>query len=243
MATVDQGEELKRIGITFGRQNDHRYGIHVGYSDALSKLNALSILVSAAPTNLLESPESEITLSEYARSTMDQLDGLIISGGWDVDPALYGQDPHPKLETIDPQRDRFEMAMIEAALSSSKKILAICRGMQILNVFLGGSLYQDLVSAGFHDHSKPKQEYDLAHAIRFESNSELGSQMKGAEMVNTLHHQAVKDVGKDVHPVAYSPDGVIEAIEGNNLMGIQWHPERLFQRDDRHLAGFEWVVS
>lgn len=234
---------MKRIGITFGLQKSSRYGIHSGYSDALTELSALPVFFSSGSAAAAEAPSSGITLEELASSFLQGVDALIISGGWDVDPELYGEATSAKVVETEPVRDRLESALLNEAARVGKKVFAVCRGIQILNVSRGGTLYQDLEDSGFDNHSDLTREYESAHEISFESNSLIEELTEGATGVNTLHHQAIRDLGAGLRAVAYSPDGVIEAVEGDNVLGVQWHPERLFKSDKRHLGTFAWLLT
>ena len=149
-------------------------------------------------------------------------DGLLLPGGGDLDPALYGQLPHSCCE-IDPQRDQAELALCRRFLALGKPVLGICRGMQVLNVALGGTLLQhvdghsrQLGQDGFHEvRNQPDSFTDLLYGRHF--------------TVNTAHHQAVDQLGYGLLPVQWAPDGVVEGIAHRSLpaWGVQWHPERL----------------
>ncbi len=234
---------MKRIGITFGLAVDHKYSLHMGYPGAIMQLGGIPMVyvsVTATPT-LSEDPE--LTLDYLVKEFVSEVDALLVSGGWDVEPSLYGHEPLPELGSTEPVRDIFESAMIEEARRQGKKVLAICRGMQILNVTMGGTLYQDLVTAGFDEHSRPDREYETCHSVIFEPGSVLSELMGGVTEVNTLHHQGIARLASGLRAVAHSPDGVIEAVEGDGVLGIQWHPERLYQSDPRHLGGFRWLMA
>jgi putative glutamine amidotransferase len=242
---VEEGSDVKRIGITCGLQKSYRYGIHRGYSDAVTALGALPTLLSSASVRCFESPDTDpdLELKEFVSELLAPLDAVIVTGGWDVDPFFYGEEPSSLLQEIEPERDRLELAIIAEARVTSKRLLAICRGLQILNVEQGGTLYQDLSEAGFQQHSRVDLEYSVAHEIVVESRSELASVLGGATGVNTLHHQGIKELAPTLTASAYSPDGVIEAVEMSNALGVQWHPERLFEKDRRHLGPFQWLIS
>ncbi|MDA8263426.1 MAG: gamma-glutamyl-gamma-aminobutyrate hydrolase family protein [Actinomycetota bacterium] len=234
---------MKRIGITFGLSVDHKYSLHMGYPGAIIQLGGIPMMyvsVTATPTLSLG---SDLSLDSLVKEFVSEVDALLVSGGWDVEPSRYGQEPQPELEDTEPVRDIFESAMIEEARRQGKKVLAICRGVQILNVTMGGTLHQDLVTAGFDQHQRPDREYQTSHSVIFEPGSVLAELMDGATEVNTLHHQGIDCLGEGLRAVAYSPDGVIEAVEGDGILGIQWHPERLYQSDPRHLAGFRWLMA
>jgi putative glutamine amidotransferase len=171
------------------------------------------------------------------------VDGLLLTGGDDVAPAKYGEPPHPSVVEAEAGRDDFEIALIAAARSRRLPILAICRGVQVLNVACGGTLVQDIPSQlpGAIAHSlpiPPHQPYSLAHEVWLEKDSLLsklmGERLSGADTceVNSRHHQAVKVVARDFRVSATAPDGVIEAIEDPTVpfcLGVQWHPENFFR--------------
>src|SRR5216684_2956644 len=152
--------------------------------------------------------------------SLDSLDGLLLTGGTDVNPALYGDQRHPKTEDPDDPLDELEMALLRDALSAGLPVLAICRGMQLFNVFHGGTLIQHLDS-----HDSP----DELHNIQIVPNSRLAAILgEGEHIVNSRHHQAVARVGGGLIVSARSSDGVIEALErpGQSFaVAVQWHPE------------------
>jgi putative glutamine amidotransferase len=174
---------------------------------------------------------------------LDGLDGLLLSGGEDVSPALYGEEPHPQLGAVDAARDGFEVALVGAARARDLPLLAICRGIQLLNVACGGSLVQDVPTEvpGALEHRlavPPHQPFDLAHEIWLEPDSLLGRLMRerlsdGDDcQVNSRHHQAVKRLAAGFRVSATAPDGVIEAIEdpaARFCLGVQWHPENFWR--------------
>jgi putative glutamine amidotransferase len=173
-----------------------------------------------------------------AEATVSVLDGVIIAGGGDIDPAIYGASRHPKTEANVPDRDAWELAIAEACVRQGVPLLGICRGAQMLNVACGGTLHQhvpDLV--GHAGHTGPTIGYS-AHKVRITSGSILQSIMPGGDFfdVPTHHHQAVDEVGTGLMAVAWADDGIIEGIEsttpGEFLVGVQWHPE---QGDDHRL--------
>lgn len=172
---------------------------------------------------------------------LDEADGLLLAGGEDIAPALFGEEPHPKLGTVDAERDAAEMVLARRALEMGMSLLAICRGIQVLNVATGGTLYQDILSqvpgALKHDCFYPDYPRDhIAHTVAVASDSHLAAivgQTVGspaAVPVNSLHHQAVKALGAGLRAVAQAPDGIVEAVEGTGdawVLGVQWHPEEL----------------
>lgn len=181
--------------------------------------------------------EDLITLREI----YNRLDGLALTGGVDVDPASYGESKEPSCGRTCPPRDEAETQLIRWALAARKPIFAICRGLQILNVALGGSLYQDLSSqlpnSIKHDYF-PNEDHTardfLAHTVEVARDSRLRELLGDSSIrVNSMHHQAIKKLAPGLRQSAVAPDGVIEGIEGTNgqfLIGVQWHPEELSDR-------------
>ncbi|MBI1807473.1 MAG: gamma-glutamyl-gamma-aminobutyrate hydrolase family protein [Ignavibacteria bacterium] len=167
-------------------------------------------------------------------SKVDTCDALVLTGGHDVEPSLYGGPAHhSKITDIDRLRDEFELKAIERALGVNIPVLGICRGLQLGNVFFGGTLLPDLEEAGYGSHRSSGNE-ECRHSVSIVNGSFLGD-VSGIErgFVNSSHHQAVEMVGKDLRVVARSDDGIIEAMEfgGNTVqpfvLFVQWHPERM----------------
>lgn len=197
------------------------------------------------------------------RGIYEGLDAVFLPGGADIDPATYGAEPHPLCDKTDRERDRVEVALARWALEDEKPVLGVCRGMQLINVAAGGSLYQDLAEefpgALKHDYFPFRgqsftRDY-LAHEVRVTGGTRLAQIMgAGALRVNSMHHQGVKTLGHDLRSTAVAPDGLIEAIEGAGdgyLVAVQWHPEALTDNDTKATALFadfvaaaaEWSVS
>jgi len=199
-----------------------RVALNVAYPRALREAGLAAVVVPP----LLDARD--------AAAVIQATSGLVLSGGEDVDPARYGAAPHPALGPTAPARDAAELALIAAARDAGRPILAICRGLQILNVALGGTLYQDLPSE--RPGPIPHQGDDTArHQVRIAPGSLLHRTL-GVERatVNSRHHQAVRELAKDLAATAWSDDGVIEAVERARpaawLLGVQWHPEDLGER-------------
>ena len=164
----------------------------------------------------------------------DRIDGLCISGGPDVDPSFYECDPDPNLGPTDPAFDRFELELVRQGVEREIPTLAICRGIQVLNVSLGGTLIQHLPDCSSLSHRQDEPGYLPGHPIEILPDSRL-AELAGQPTleVNTYHHQAIHDLGHDLRVAARAPDGVIEAVEGVNggfLLGLQWHAELMVPR-------------
>jgi len=200
-----------------------------------------------------------LDLSQDAwRSIYQRLDGLLLPGGVDVDPARYGEPPHPKLGKVEASLDEAELLLARWALADGLPLLGICRGIQTLNVAAGGTLYQDLPSQfpGALRHTCSPPDYPRihrAHAVQVTPGSRLAAILGAHEIrVNSRHHQAVKDRAPGFVITARAPDGVIEGIEaagyrpdreGRFAVGIQWHPESLADDDPQMLALFQALVQ
>jgi len=158
--------------------------------------------------------------------------GLVLTGGEDVDPALYGQEPHPALDSVNPARDQVELAALRAALARGIPVLAICRGIQLLNVALGGTLYQDLPSqrAGDVLHEQGAPVGHRWHHATVQAGSGIETILGTRELfINSFHHQAIDRLAPSLRAVVWASDGVVEGVEGKDhpwLYGVQWHPER-----------------
>lgn len=171
---------------------------------------------------------------ELAIETLASCDGIILSGGEDVDPKFYGQDPHPNLGSTIPERDMVEIALVKYAIENNIPLLAICRGVQILNVALGGTLIQDIPSQVKEpiQHSQKNDRSMDTHWVNISKDSLL-FQVLGSDRlrVNSLHHQEIDRVADDLRVVAQSSDGIIEAVEyaypTSFTIGVQWHPESM----------------
>ena len=175
-------------------------------------------------------------------AAMDGLDGLLLTGGGDVDPAKYGEAPHATISPAEPGRDDFELGLVKLARERKMPVLAICRGIQVLNVACGGTLVQDIASQvpGAMSHRfdvPPHQPMERAHEIWIDKDSQLSRIMReklndDSCDVNSRHHQAIRQVAPGFVVSATAPDGVIEAIEDPGArfcVGVQWHPENFFR--------------
>lgn len=209
----------------------HSWVMNHRYFTALTTVGALPVMMP-----LLVNDEDTM------RGMYDRLDGIFLAGGVDVDPGAYKEDKLDVCGRTDPDRDAVELMLTKWAIEDGKPVLGVCRGMQVINVACGGSLVQDVE----HGHERAiKHDYfptqgfardHLAHDVAVARDSRLG-RIYGAESitVNSMHHQGIKKLGDGLEATIHAPDGLIEGIEGtgdNFLIGVQWHPEMLIDRDE-----------
>lgn len=227
------------IGVTldFSRQDRELFALRDDYVRAVEEAQGLPLVLAPGRP-------------EDATELLDRVDGLLLTGGGDVDPALYGEAPHEKLGRVIPERDAFEVALCREALSRRMPILAICRGQQVLNVATGGTLVQDIPSqltGGGVDHDPDTERWGTAHEVRILPGTKLRA-ILGADTiaVNSFHHQAVKDPGRGVVVAARSEDDVVEGIEVAGqpfALGVQWHPEAFWDHGRRFQPLFQALVE
>ncbi len=191
-------------------------------------------------------------LDETALQTLlTRLDGLLFTGGGDIAGEHYGSANPGLIFDIDTDRDRVELFLARAAVASDKPLLAICRGHQILNVALGGSLYEDVLrlmpSAIKHDYWSEHPRSFLSHEVTIDEDSTLARRLGQTRLrVNSLHHQGVRELAPDLVAVAHAPDGLVEAVEvpgRRYAVGVQWHPENLLQVQPPMLSLFQGLVE
>jgi len=205
------------------------------YIRALLKIDAIPLIIPV------------IQSRKILEQLFQMIDGLLLIGGPDLDPLHYHQAAHAGLRKVTPARDNMEMQVSLWALEANLPIMAICRGIQVLNVAAGGTLCQDIASqlpnAAKHDYYPDYPKDFLAHTVKPLHGSRLAGIIGDDEVsVNSLHHQAIDKLGQSLRPVAYSPDGIIEAVEGIDaswIVGVQWHPEWLVESDQRMLNLFK----
>lgn len=205
-----------------------------GLTVSLTLQSHVDFLASAGCTPVL------LPLLPGIEQVAGQLDGLLIPGGPDVNPALYGGTPHPRTRTVNPAVDVAELALVEAALSAGLPILAICRGMQLLNVRYGGTLHQHLPEITGHDGHRPETESFTfgRHRLDLEPGSRVAGIFGGDTPESACHHhQAVNQVGTGLTATAWAPDGTVEAVEAVDrpfVVGVQWEagqtPDERFHR-------------
>lgn len=203
-----------------GTHNLPSVRLNVQYVTAVEEPGGTALLLSPG-----HDPASAARMVEVAH-------GLVLTGGEDVDPALYGQAPHPELSTVSRERDEIELAALRAALARGIPVLAICRGLQLLNVALGGTLYQDLPSQRDGDllHEQTAPVGHRWHHADVQEGSGMERILGTRELfINSFHHQGIDALAPGLRAVAWAEDGLVEGVEGTGpawLYGVQWHPER-----------------
>lgn len=174
------------------------------------------------------------------------VDKVVLTGGEDVSPQFYGQEPHPRLSTTNANRDRFEIAAVHEVIKQNKALLGICRGHQLLNVALGGTLFQDvsLSPATLKHMQAPTKSQFTTHFVTVDPSSSLGF-LPETYHVNSYHHQMIDCLADDLKVIAKASDGIIEAVESkkHRLLGIQWHPEGTWRTNADELAIFDFFVN
>ena len=172
--------------------------------------------------------------SASMRRLADDLQGLLLTGGGDMDPALFGETPHATLYDVAPSRDTLETSVLHVALGRGLPVLAVCRGLQVLNVALGGSLHQDVgTDPGTQmPHSQKEPRDQPTHKVKLTPGCRLATTLGADELeVNSMHHQAIKRLGRGLTAVAWAPDQIVEGAEIGDpsrfVLGVQWHPEEL----------------
>jgi gamma-glutamyl-gamma-aminobutyrate hydrolase PuuD len=173
--------------------------------------------------------------------TLDALDGLVFSGGADIDPSAYGAQPHGETAITHPHRDEAELALLSAALERELPVLAVCRGMQVLNVLEGGDLHQHLPDIVGHEAHRETPGVFSKHDVRLEADSRVGRALGPTALVHSHHHQGLGRIGDGLRVVGWAHDGTVEAIEDparRFAVGVLWHPE---EDEDRRL--FEALVE
>jgi putative glutamine amidotransferase len=229
------------IGVTcdtFSTKNGRSvYGIRPSYTHAIEASGGLPLLIV---------PDLS---AESLRIIYEKLDGVLLTGGGDVVPTLYGAPDDMELRGLDANRDASEINITRWAMDDDKPLLGICRGIQVINVALGGTLYRDLASeygkTVDHDLTRPKPGEFKGHSVAVERDSRLAALLGETQpAVNSFHHQAIRALGNTLRPVATSPDGVIEGIERDDsrfFVAVQWHPEELYDESEpmrRLFSGF-----
>ncbi len=233
-------KQRPRIGITMRLELEtNRFYLARHYSEAVEAAGGAPVHIALIPNR------------EYITSVMAGIDGLLLPGSdSDVDPALYGQEPHPQLGPVIPEKDETDLLTLGEAERRGTPVFAICFGIQSLNVFRGGSLVQDISSqfpnAIKHEQGAPRERH--SHRVRILDGSML-RELAGAETVpvNSHHHQAVQTLGRELVATAWASDGLVEAVEDPRgdrfVLGVQWHPELAWERDSVSQALFNRFID
>ena len=214
------------IGITTDLEGNDKHVLKNTYVNAVIRAGGLPIIL---PVGI------EADVKQFAQ----MLDGLLLTGGGDIDPTIFGEEPHAYLGGVDPARDTVEINLFKEVLALNKPILGVCRGLQIMNIALGGNMYQDIYTqkvSTLLQHIQKAPTSHASHFVQVEKGSLLESIAKTLEIkVNSYHHQAVKKVPKPLQVSGVASDGIIEAVESTAhdfVLGVQWHPEALVQKED-----------
>lgn len=191
-----------------------------------------------------------LTAPDAIAQYITAFDGFLLTGGQGVSPFLYGEEPLPKLGMTLLQRDQFEIALVKAVVAAGKPLLGVCRGMQVLNVALGGTLWQNLIyrqRPALKHLQAPTPDTQPSHRIDIQGANYLSQAFGKTCLVNSLHQQALKAIALPLEILATSADGVVEAVQSKrpeqHLYGVQWHPEMLMKQDARQLAIFEQLIQ
>lgn len=206
------------------------------YSDAIDLAGGIPILIP-------------IVKNENIEKQLSICDGFIFTGGMDINPIIYNEEPHQNLGAFSTELDRYQYRFIEKVIQSKKPFLAICRGFQMLNVVTGGTLYQDLSeidSVKLLQHTQKGLGKDPAHSVIIEKESCLYNIFGNKALVNSYHHQSIKSLGRGLKAVAKAKDGIIEGVEleGRKFgIGVQWHPETMVLSDNKMLKLFELLIE
>ena len=235
-----KSQKRPRIGITMRLELEtNRFYLARFYSEAVEAAGGLPVHVPLIPR------------PDFIRQVMAELDGLLLPGSnSDVDPQRYGREPHPQLGEVHPEKDETDLLALTEVEKLAMPLFAICFGAQVLNVSRGGTLIQDIVSqypgAIKHEQGAPRDRH--SHRVRLLEDSRLG-QLANAETapVNSHHHQAIENLGRELVATAWAPDGLVEAVEDPRsdrfVLGVQWHPELGWEKDEFSRSLFDRFIA
>ena len=223
--------------VTFGSTPERAY-VNASYLHAIQRAGGIPVLL---PPHL----------DERARQTLaSHVDGIILTGGGDIDPRRFGEPPHATVYEVSEARDGLELELVSVAIDRRVPMFAICRGIQVLNVALGGTLYQDIASepGSTIDHRQKAPRDVPTHRVTVTGETRLAEVLGALDVeVNSFHHQSIKSLGRGLREVAWAPDGIIEGVEMPSadgfVLGVQWHPEDLVDRDPAARRLFEALVE
>lgn len=242
--TFTTKETKPLIGIT-GNYDKETCMIAEGYYQSVLQAGGIPVVI---PPRLPEGGAETFATTEA--SLLDRLDGIIFSGGGDPNPLLFGEEPVKELHSITPERDVQELVLVRLAYDRQIPMLGICKGIQMINAALGGTLYQDIHSQMEGTRIKHSQDQDRrfpSHTVKIEEGSVLHRLFGDTMAVNSFHHQACKEAAPCLKVTATAPDSVIEAVESNeykSILGVQWHPEPYVLRNSMEMLPiFEWLVG
>lgn len=215
------------IGVTTDIENESKNVLYNSNVQAIIRAGGLPIII---PTGI----------EQDVKQLSSMLDGLLLTGGGDVDPMLYGEEPHKNLDDVSPRRDLIEVVLAKEMMQANKPVLGICRGLQIINIALDGNMYQDIYSQREEtllQHSQKASWYHSSHFVQVKKGTILEAITKSDQIkVNSFHHQAVRDVPLPLIISGVASDGTVEAIESTEhdfVLGVQWHPESLAEIKDK----------
>lgn len=226
------------IGITGGQAS-----VRDDFPETLGHLRS-DVFITAYAQSVAHAGGVPVWLSRKADpgDLATALDGVLIAGGQDIDPRMYGELPGPHSTVLDPARDRFEAELVRAALRLHRPVLGICRGIQLINVALGGSLVGDLAIGDGESHAfLGYPAWHRSHGVQLATGSRLAAMLGAFATVNSYHHQCIHRLGDGLVATGRAPDDVIEAVElpGADVIGVQWHPEMLHEPD----PVFNWLID
>lgn len=233
------------IGVSSGRRmvtssagETRAHVLYTTYTSMIREADGLPVVLTPGPATEVE-------------ALLDRLDGLLLSGGGDIEPVCYDGVQHEAVYGIEPLLDEFELALVRGAARRNLPTLAICRGMQIANVALGGTLFEDIKSArpdALEHRRRGQGATEPQHAVELDPDSTTARALgKDTVEVNTVHHQALREVAEQLRVTGRAPDGIIEAVEPTDsswpMWAVQWHPEWLGRDDEPSLALFRAFVA
>lgn len=225
---------MNRIAIIVGRTGKGTVLLLEPYVQSVIDAGGIPVMIPAMPGEAQN-------IDDY----LGDVDGILLTGGGDIDPHHYSSEATTSLQSVDRDRDNFELAALDWSLRTKKRVLGICRGAQMMAVHSGGSLIQDLPTEGHFNHMTSTVDFGYVqhmHEIVVEEDSLVAEILGTERIVNSEHHQAIRHLPDVFQKVAWSEDGMLEAIERDTWVGVQWHPEYMANNQSEHLNFFRWLV-